>query len=66
MTRAEAQPQLGASLTATSSATSHPDSSTAGGQLIRPAARTGDSGTNSTAAIPAAMVRIIGSQNSQW
>ena len=64
-TRAEPQPQSGASLSATSSATSHADSSTAGSQLIRPGVRTGDSGTKSTAATAAATVRIIGSQNSQ-
>ena len=65
-TRAENQPQAGASLRATSSATSHADSSTAGSQLIRPGVRTGDSGTNSTADTAAMIVRIIGSQNSQW
>src|SRR5450756_352997 len=66
ITLAEPQPQSGASLSATSRATSHADSSTAGSQLIRPAVRTGDSGTNSTAQTAAMMVRIIGSQNSQW
>ena len=64
-TRLEPQPQSGASLSATSSATSHPDSNTTGGQLIRPGLRTGDSGTNSTADTAAMIVRIIGSQNSQ-
>ncbi len=65
-TRPEPQPQLGASLSATSKATSHEDRSTAGSQLIRPGVRTGDSGTNSTADTAAMIVRIIGSQNSQW
>jgi hypothetical protein len=64
-TRLEPQPQAGASLSATSSATSHEDSRTAGSKLIRPGERTGDSGTNSTADTAAMIVRIIGSQNSQ-
>jgi hypothetical protein len=42
-TELDRQPQLGASLSATSSATSHPESSRAGSQLIRPGVRTGDS-----------------------
>ena len=66
ITRADPQPQSGASLSATSSATSQADSSTAGSQLIRPGVRTGDSGTNRTADTAATTVRIIGSQNSQW
>ena len=65
-TRLEPQPQAGASLSATSSATSHADSSRAGAQLIRPGVRTGDSGTKSTADTAAMIVRTIGSQNSQW
>ena len=63
---AEPQPQLGASLSASSSATSQAESSSAGSTLIRPGLRTGDSGTNRCAARAAAIVRIIGSQNSQW
>ncbi len=66
MTLPEPQPQSGAWLSATSSATSHAESSTAGAQLIRPGVRTGDSGTKKCAATAAATVRIIGSQNSQW
>ena len=65
ITRAEPQPQAGASLSAISSATSHADSSTAGSQLIRPGVRTGDSGTNTMADTAAMTVRINGSQNSQ-
>src|SRR5215472_162267 len=65
ITRAEPQPQSEASLSASSSATSQPDSSTAGSQLIRPGLRTGDSGTNSSAPTAAAIVRNSGSQNSQ-
>src|SRR5690348_7363144 len=66
MTRSEPQPQTGASLSATSRATSHAESSTTGATEIRPGVRTGDSGTNSAAATPAAIVAIIGIQNSQW
>ena len=66
ITRADPQPQDGAWLSATSSAASQADSSTAGSQLIRPGLRTGDSGTKIMAAIAAATVRISGSQNSQW
>jgi hypothetical protein len=65
ITAPEPHPQSGASLSGTGSATSHPDSRTAGSQLISPGLRTGDSGTNSTAPMAATMVRIIGSQNSQ-
>ncbi len=64
-TRPELHPQPGASLSATRSATSHADNSSAGSQPIRPGARTGDSGTNRTAHTAAMTVRIIGSQNSQ-
>jgi hypothetical protein len=65
ITVAEPQPQSGASLTATSSATSQADMRTADSQLIRPGTRTGDSGTNAVAATAAARVKISGSQNSQ-
>ena len=65
ITRPDPQPQDGASLSATSSATSHPDSSTAGSHEIRPGVRTCDSGTNKIAATAATTVKISGSQNSQ-
>ena len=65
-TLAEPHPQLGPSLSATSRATSQADSRIAGRKLIRPGVRISDSGTNRTAAIAAATVRISGSQNSQW
>jgi len=45
MTLLEPQPQVGASLTPTSSATNHDESRTAASQLILPGVRTGDSGT---------------------
>jgi hypothetical protein len=60
------QPQSGASLSATSRATSQPDSSTAGNQLIRPGVRTSDSGTSAIAQTAVMAVRISGSQKSQW
>src|SRR6201986_1085432 len=59
------QPQSDTSLSATSSATSQPDSSTAGSQLIVPGLRIGDWGTNSTAPTAAITVAMPGSQNSQ-
>src|SRR5262245_56769624 len=63
-TRSDLQPQAGASLSPTSRATSHADSSTAGSKLILPGVRTGDSGTNSSADTAAATVSASGSQNS--
>src|SRR3984957_15523699 len=65
MTAGDPQPQSGASLSGTSSATSQPDSSTAGSQLIVPGLRIGDWGTNSIAPIAATAVAMPGSQNSQ-
>src|SRR6202034_3191633 len=64
-TAGEAQPHSDASLSGTSSSTSQPDIRMAGSQLIVPGLRTGDCGTNSTAATVAITVTIIGSQNSQ-
>src|ERR1700733_3110861 len=61
----EPQPQSDASLSGTSSATSQPDSSTAGSQLIVPRLRAGDWGMNSTAPTAAITVTMPGSQNSQ-
>jgi hypothetical protein len=66
MTAGEPQPQDGAWLTASSSATSQPDSSRAAGQLIEPDVRTGDSGTRKCAASAETTSTISGSQNSQW
>ena len=65
MTAGDPQPQSDASLSGTSSATSQPDSSTAGSQLIVPGLRIGDCGTNSTAPTAAITVAMPGSQNSQ-
>ena len=65
MTAGDPQPQSDASLSGTSSATSQPDSSTAGSQLIVPGLRMGDWGTNSTAPTAAITVAMPGSQNSQ-
>ena len=62
----EPHPQLGASLTPRRRATSQPDSSTAAGQLIRPAVLTGDSGTNSCAQMAARTMMTSGIQKSQW
>ena len=64
-TAGEPQPQSDASLNGTSSATSQPDSSTAGSQLIVPRPRTGDCGMNSTEPTAAITVAMPGSQNSQ-
>src|ERR1700744_2405034 len=64
-TAGEPQPQSDASLNGTSSATSQPDSSTAGSQLIVPRPRTGDWGMNTTAPTAAITVARPGSQNSQ-
>src|SRR3954465_6626814 len=49
----EPQPQFGASLTPTSSQTSHTESRNAVIQFTEPAARAGDSGTNTKAATAA-------------
>ena len=65
-TLADPHPQVGASLTPTSRATSQAESRTAASQLIRPGVRTGDSGTKSCAETAATSVMISGIQNSQW
>ena len=62
----EPQPQTWPWLTASRSATSQVDISRALETLIRPGARSGDSGTKKCAVTAASPVRIIGSQNSQW
>ena len=64
---AEPQPQTWPWLTASSSATSQVDISRAVATLIRPGARSGDSGTKKCGGDRRpAPVMIIGSQNSQW
>src|SRR5690349_7823198 len=63
---ADPQPQLGPSLTATSSATSQPASSTPPGRSIFPGLRIGDSGTISMVTMVAGTIASSGSQNSQW
>src|ERR1700730_14771029 len=65
MTAGDPQPQTDASLSGTSSSTSHPDRRMAGSQLIVPGLRMGDWGTNSTAPTVAITVTMAGSQNSQ-
>ena len=65
-TLGEPQPHEFPSLSASSRATSQTESSTAGTTGRRPGVRTGDSGTNSSAAVAATAVAIIGSQNNQW
>ena len=62
--RADVQPHWLPSLSAISSATSHPASRRAGPTGRRAGVRTGDSGTNSSAAAAATRVTTIGSQNS--
>ena len=51
---------------ASSSATSHPDSSSAASQLIRPSDVDSDSGMRKCAAIAAALIMMSGIQKSQW
>src|SRR6185437_11524180 len=63
---AEPQPQVGASLTARSSATSQPESRIAPSQWTFPGARTGDSGMNTSVATMDTSVTTPGIQNSQW
>src|ERR1700749_2321559 len=60
-TAGEPQPQSDASLNGTSSATSQPESSTAGSQLIVPRPRTGDWGMNTTEPTAAITVAMPGS-----
>ena len=64
--RAEPQPQVGASLTATSRATSQPDSRTAASQLIRPGVRDRRLGDEKWVATAATATTTPGIQNSQW
>ena len=66
MTLGEPQPHDGASLTATSRATSHAESRIAASQLIRPGVRTGDSGTTRWVATATTATTTPGIQNSQW
>ena len=63
---ADVQPQLEPSLTATSSATSQPASSTPPGQSILPGLRIGDSGITNMVTSAAGTTASSGSQNSQW
>ena len=66
ITSGDPHPQLGASLTPMSRATSHPERSRAASQLTWPGVRTGDSGTNTKAHTAAITVITRGIQNSQW
>ena len=66
MVRGSPQPHVEPWLIATSTATSHDDSSAAPTQLTRPGERTGDSGTKKKVAIVATIVAASGNQNSQW
>ena len=62
----EPQPQVGASLTATSSAISQPESSAAPAQWTLPGARIVDSGIRKIDATVEISVTTSGIQNSQW
>ena len=62
----EVQPQSEPSLTASSRASSQPDSVTAAEMLTRPGERTGDSGIKSSVATIAIRAMPPGIQNSQW
>ena len=66
ITLSDDQPQWWPWLTPTSSATSQMDMRNAVPTLILPGVRSGDSGTQTAAAIAAMTVMIIGIQNSQW
>ena len=66
ITFGEDQPHSGASLTATSSATSQADSRTAASQAILPGVRIGDSGMTKCVATAASATAMPGIQNSQW
>ncbi len=66
MTDVLPQPHVGAYEMASSPVTNQADMRNAPGQLIRPDARTGDSGTNTKVAIVAAADMIRGIQKSQW
>src|ERR1039458_9998086 len=65
-TVALAQPQVGPSETATRPVTNQDDMKRAPSQLIRPGARTGDSGTKRKVATVARSVMTRGIQKSQW
>jgi hypothetical protein len=64
--RADVQPQLAPSLTATSSATSQPESRSPPSGSMRPGVRIGDSGTKTTMPAVAIATPTSGNQNSQW
>src|ERR1700733_11387790 len=66
MTDALPQPHVGAYEMASRPVTSQADIRPAPSQLMRPGARTGDSGTNTKVAIVAVADMIIGIQKSQW
>ncbi len=66
MTDASPQPHVGAYEMASRPVTSQADIRPAPSQLMRPGARTGDSGTNTNVAIVAVADMIIGIQKSQW
>ena len=63
---ADSQPQLGPSLTATSSVTSQAASSRPPAQSTLPGVRIGDSGIITIVMIATGMITASGSQNSQW
>ena len=63
---ADVQPQLGPSLTATSSATSQVASSRPPAQSTLPGERIGDSGIITIVTIATGTIAASGSQNSQW
>jgi hypothetical protein len=64
--RTEPQPQLGASLIASSTAARPTESSAAAVKLIRLGALIGDSGTKRAVATAATTTVTSGTQNSQW
>src|SRR3954452_17912637 len=66
MVRGSPQPHVEPGLIATSTATSHDDSSAGPTQLTRPGERTGDSGTKKKVALGEPTVGASGNQNSQW
>ena len=66
MTDVLPQPHVGAYEMASRPVTSQADISPAPSQLMRPGARTGDSGTKTKVAMVAAADMISGIQNSQW
>ena len=66
MTDVLPQPHIGAYEMASRPVTSQADMRRAPSQLMRPGARTGDSGTNTKVATVAMADMIIGIQKSQW